>query len=119
MASDFVIVPTETGSRYSMEGLNEAVNFIEDIRENGNDKLRFLKVLLTKVDQRMMVHKATITQIHNYYPKEKIFNTLIPTNTAIQQAEMLGLTIFKHRSNATAALAYSKLAKEIIKTLAN
>jgi len=117
MATDFVIVPSETGSKYSMEGLNEAVSFIEDIRENQNEELRFLKVLLTKVDQRMIVHKVSISQIRNFYPKEKVFKTMIPTNTAVQQAEMLGITIFKHRSNAAAAIAYSNLAKEVIKTI--
>lgn len=117
IASDFVIVPNETGSKYSLEGLHEAVNFIEDIRENGNPDLRFLKVLLTKADQRMMVHKATIAQIRNFYPSEKVFETLIPTNTDIQKAEMSGQTIYNYRSNANGAKAYTKLAKELIKTL--
>jgi chromosome partitioning protein len=117
IASDFVIVPNETGSKYSMEGLAEAVNFIEDIRENGNADLRFLKVLLTKVDQRMMIHKATMAQIKNFYPSDKIFKTIIPTNTDIQKAELTGKTIFAFRSNASGALAYKKLAQELINIL--
>ena len=117
IASDFVIVPNETGSRYSLEGLHEAVNFIEDIRENGNPNLRFLKVLLTKVDQRMMVHKATISQIRNFYPEDKVFETLIPTNTDFQKAELSGKTIYAYRSNAKGAIAYTKLAKELLKTI--
>ncbi|MCP4746487.1 MAG: ParA family protein [Desulfobacteraceae bacterium] len=117
MCSNFVIVPNETGSKYAMEGLNEAVKFIEDIRENGNEELRFLKVLLTKADGRELVHKASIAQIRSFYPPEKVFNTIIPGNTAVQQAEMLGKTIFKHRSNARAAVAYKNLSEEIINTL--
>lgn len=114
IASDFVIVPNETGSKYSMEGLAEAVNFIEDIRENGNSDLRFLKVLLTKADQRMMIHKATIAQIKNFYPPDKIFKTVIPTNTDLQKAELTGKTIFTFRSNASGAKAYKKLAQELL-----
>jgi chromosome partitioning protein len=117
VASDFVIVPNETGSKYSLEGLHEAVNFIEDIRENGNPDLRFLKVLMTKVDQRMIVHKATITQIRNFYPSDKVFKTIIPANTDIQKSELTGKTIYAYRSNAAGAKAYTKLAQELLKTL--
>lgn len=114
MASTFVIVPSEAGSKYSLEGLNEAVSFIEDLRGSVNADLKFLRVLLTKVDLRMLVHKAAITQIRNFYPSEKVFKTLIPTNTALQQAEMAAKTIFTYRSNASGAIAYAKLSKELL-----
>lgn len=113
-ASDFCIVPNETGSRYSIEGLNEAVSFIEDIKENSNSDLQFLKVLLTKVDKRKIVHKATIAQIENFYPKDKVFKTTIPVNTDFQKAEMKSQTVIGYRSNALGAIAYKNLADELL-----
>jgi chromosome partitioning protein len=117
MASDFGLVPCETGSKYSLEGLSEAVSFIEDIRETGATDIKFLKVLLTKTDQRKLAHRATITQIRNYYPSAKVFNTMIPTNTDFQKAELRSETIFSFRSNATGAIAYKNLANELLETL--
>ena len=117
IASDCVIVPCETGSRNSMEGVNEAVRFIESIREDFKLDVKFLKVLLTKCDRRVVVHKATVDQIKNYYPLEKRFETIIPANTHLQQAEMMGTTIFKLRSNATGAIAYKDVSKELIKCI--
>ena len=118
-ASDFCIVPNETGSRYSIEGLNEAVSFIEDIRDNSNSDLKFLKVLLTKVDKRKIVHKATVSQIDNFYPKDKVFKTIIPVNTDFQKAEMKSKTAISFRSNSLGAMAYRNLANELINVLKN
>jgi chromosome partitioning protein len=117
MASDFGIVPCETGSKYSLEGLSEAVSFIEDIRQTGATDIKFLKVLLTKTDQRKLAHRATITQIRNHYPAAKVFKTFIPTNTDFQKAELRSETIFSFRSNATGAIAYRNLAMELLDTL--
>jgi cellulose biosynthesis protein BcsQ len=114
IASDFVIVPNEAGSKYSLEGLKEAVNFIEDIRETYNPDLKFLRVLLTKLDKRMMAHNATVELIRNYFPEEKVFETTIPSNTDFQKSELKNETIFKFRSGAIGAVAYMKLAEEIL-----
>jgi len=117
IASDCVIVPCETGSKNSMEGVNEAVMFIESIRKDFQLDVKFLKVLLTKCDRRVIIHKVTIEQIKNHYPIEKRFETIIPTNTHLQQAEMMGVTIFKLRSNAQGAIAYKNVALELIRIM--
>jgi chromosome partitioning protein len=117
LASDCVIVPCETGSKDSMEGVNEAVKFIESIRDDFNLDVIFLKVLLTKRDRRVLIHKATVEQIKDNYPSEKRFETIIPANTHLQQAEMFGTTVFRLRSNATGAIAYEQAAKELIETI--
>jgi cellulose biosynthesis protein BcsQ len=116
-ASDFVIVPNQAGSKFSIEGLGKAVKFIEDIRKNGNPDLRFLKLLVTQVDRRMSIHKATITQVRDHFPPEKVFNTVIPSCTDFQKAEMESKTIFAQRSGVSGAVAYKNLAKELIATL--
>jgi len=117
MTSDFGLVPCEVGSKYSIEGLKEAVSFIEDLRSSGATNIRFLKVLLTKTDQRKLAHRATITQIRNMFPAEKVFKTTIPVNTDFQKAELTSKTIFAYRSNAAGAIAYKDLANELLETL--
>ena len=116
--SDSVIIPVETGSRYSLEGLNEATDFVISVRDDpqGNPSLKNIKALLTKTDLRTLVHKASIQQIKNHYPSNNLFEVTIPINTTIQQAEAMGKTIFQVRSNANSAKAYTALAEEIVKT---
>jgi len=112
-ASDFVIVPTEAGSKHSSEGLIKAVNFINEIQAKGNPELRFLRLLLTKVDKRTVISKAVVNQIRQTFPKNKVFGTQIPINTDLQKAEFQSQTIFKYRSNALSAIAYTDLANEV------
>ena len=117
LASDCVIVPTEAGSKHSGEGLVKAVKLIEETREKGNPDLRFLKLLLTKVDRRTIISRAVVEQVRRLFPREKVFDTQIPVNTDLQKAEFKGETIFKFRSNAASARAYMSLAEELISTV--
>lgn len=119
VASDCVIIPTEAGSRFSVEGLSEAVNFIEDIRSNGNPDLTLLKVLLTKADMRYQTHKAVMRQIRNHYPEERVFETFIPINVDLQKAELMRKTILEFKSHSRGAKAYKKVAREIIEITEN
>jgi len=115
--SDYVIVPNEAGSRTSIEGLKRAVEFIEKIRNNSNPNLNFLKLLTTKVDKRLAVHKVLLKLIKTEFPQNKIFKTIIPVNTDIQKAELKKETIFKYKSNVSGAVAYKKLALELIESI--
>ncbi|MDD3581948.1 MAG: ParA family protein [Desulfobacca sp.] len=115
--SDFVIVPNEAGSRYSVDGLIKAVNFVDDVQKDNNPNLRFLKLLITKVDRRMSVCKAIISQIRRYFPIEKVFDTMIPSNTEFQKAELSFKTVIAYKSNASGSIAYQKLAREILALL--
>ena len=113
-ASNCVIVPNEAGSRTSIEGLKKAVEFIEKIKLNGNPELLFLRLLHTKVDKRLSVHKALLQLIKDEFPKDRIFKTIIPANTDVQKAELKKETIFKYKSNVSSAIAYKELASELI-----
>ena len=113
-SSDFVVVPTEAGSKHSSEGLIKAVEFINEIQQKGNPDLRFLRLLITKVDRRTSISKAVVDQIRTTFPKDKVFKTQIPVNTDLQKAEFMGQTIFQYRSNALSAIAYSHLADELV-----
>lgn len=116
-ASDFVIVPNEAGSKYSLEGLIKAVEFIEDIRLNWNHNLRFLRPLITKVDRRMSVCKSMIAYAKKLFPPDRVFETVIPVSTEFQKAELAGETIFAQRSAWNVARSYKDLAREIMAIL--
>jgi cellulose biosynthesis protein BcsQ len=118
--ADFVIVPNEAGSRFSLEGLMNAVGFIDEVRghpEISNPDLRFLRLLITKADRRTNASNAIVEHIKSSFPADQMFENIIPTNAAIQQAELMHETVIKFRSNAPGAKAYKKVAEELLAIL--
>jgi chromosome partitioning protein len=118
-ASDFAIVPTEAGSKASIRGLIKAVRFIQSIREEGNSDLRFLRLLITKVDRRTSISHIITNQLKSQFGNDQMFETVIPINTDVQKAELGDQTIFKFNSKAGAAKAYKNLGQELISILDN
>lgn len=117
LASDYAITPTDTGSSFSLSGLDEVGSWIEKVRENFNENLVDLGVLLTKVRPNELAHKATLKLIEDDFPAEKVFKTRIPRNAAVQSAERFRQTLFKFRSPAPAAKAYRELAAEFLERI--
>lgn len=112
--SDFVIVPTLANSTFSIDGLLKAISLIDQIRENENENLRFLRLLINQVDKRKSISKFNIAQIKQHFPKDKIFHTTIPTNAPFETAEARRTTIFKEAPASNGCKAYRLLAKELI-----
>jgi chromosome partitioning protein len=114
IASDSVIVPVESGSSFSIEGLIHAVRLINEIRDSRNPDLRFLRLLVNKVDRRTAMTKVTIDQLQENFPEDQLFQTMIPINTAFQRAEHELKTITRYDPTTLGAKAYRQLAKELL-----
>lgn len=117
IASDWVIIPVEAGSRFSIDGLLSALEHIEAIRTTLNPDLRFLRLLINKVDQRTTISKASVEQIRKKFGKALVFDTTIPINTDFHQAEEFGLTLIRHNPRSAGAKKYRELAAEVMKVL--
>jgi cellulose biosynthesis protein BcsQ len=116
-ASDFAIVPADAGSKASIQGLIKAVQFIDDIRKEVNSNLKFLRVLLTKVDRRTSVSQVIMAQLRNNFGASRMFETVVPINTEMQKAELRDQTIFRVNPKSAGARAYREVAKEFLKIL--
>ncbi len=116
-ASDFVIVPIEASSAYSLDGLRKAFDLIETIKEAGNPDLRFMKILINKVDRRTGISKTIINDVKTRFNRSEVFETLIPFNTAIQKAEYAKQSVLHLYGSSRAARAFRQLAKELLNEL--
>lgn len=118
IASDFILVPVEAGSRYAVDGLDRTVETIEDIAKADptGQSGRFLRLVINKADRRTAVSKVTIDQIQTSYGA-RVFSTIIPSNTDIQQAELYQRTVIRHASKSPGAQAFRSLAKELLDVL--
>jgi len=118
-ASDFVIVPNDAGSAYSLDGLRKALELITSIQASGNPDLRFLRLLVNRVDLRTAISRVIIDDITARFREDQVFKTTIPVNTVLQQAEYAKETVFRHYPTSRAAKAYRQLAEEILSILNN
>jgi cellulose biosynthesis protein BcsQ len=112
-ASDFAIVPILAKSSFSVEGLIKAVGLIKEIKAKVNPDLRFLRLLINSVDKRTSISKSITQQISQAFDDNQIFKTQIPINTAFENAEASGETVFQYDGTATGARAFRELAKEL------
>lgn len=113
-ASDFVIVPIDSGSGDSVEGLLRAMSIIDATREEVNTDLRFLRLLINRYMARESVCSLITRNLTESFGKERIFKTIIPAQTAFKKAELLKGTIFTVDSSAKGTTAFRNLATELI-----
>lgn len=113
MATDFVIVPVETGSRFALDGLTAAIELIENLNTTVNPDLRFLRLLINKVDLRTSISKSSVDHIRKKFGKDLTFDTTIPINTEFQKSEAEGKTIIRYAPRSTGAKRFRMLADEL------
>jgi chromosome partitioning protein len=112
VASDFVIIPMESGSKYSLDGYEDLEELIRDALDV-NPNLDILGVLITKHDGRKNVCKAMKAAIERRF-REKVFLTTIVSAAKIQEAETLKKTVFQIDRQSTGARDFMELGREIL-----
>lgn len=117
-AADFVLVPVKAGSAFSVEGLLKAVRLINDVRRQGNNDLRFLRLLINQVDRRTSISRMVSAQLAAAFRGDQVFATTIPMNTLFEQAEMARQTILSLAPHCAGAQAFRDLARELLAILA-
>lgn len=113
-ASDFVMIPMDAGSGNSLEGIKGVLDLMEAIQSQGYD-LKFLKILINRVDKRMGSHKANILDAEERFGKSNIFQTTMPTCSDFSNAEAIrSSTIFSVSKTSRGATSFRALSKEFL-----
>jgi chromosome partitioning protein len=115
-ASNYCLIPMESGSKYSLDGYEDLEELIRDVQDV-NPKLGILGVLVTRHDGRKNVCKAMKSAIERYFG-DKVFETSIVSSARIQEAETNKRTIFQHDRKSTGARQFYELGREVLKRLA-
>ena len=113
-ASDLVLVPIESGSKLSLVGTDDMIEFIRQAR-TVNPKLVFGGAILTKHDARKKMCKITAGAVRDYY--EAVLDSTFPTSTDIHKAQAQGLTILQYDRDHTASKEVVGMAREIMAKL--
>ncbi len=111
-ASNQVIIPVQC-EFFAMEAIAQVLAAINNIRMTTNSNLEILGFLLTMYDNRNRLSTEVTSEVMSTF-KEKTFNTIIPRNITIAEAQALGRPINTYKPNASGSKAYLALAREII-----
>jgi chromosome partitioning protein len=112
LASDEVLVPIQC-EYYSLEGLTQLLQTIDLIRENLGHDLKVAGALLTMYDKRERISREVAREVRRRFPY-KVFDVEIPRSVSLAEAPSFRKPVILYAPQSTGALAYERLAKELI-----
>lgn len=105
-AADQVIIVVEPGY-FELDSIVQLQKTIQRVQRNFNPSLTLRGILLNKSDPTNSTKFALNTLRETYGPL--VFQTVIPRNTAIKEAQIKKTDIFSYDEKAYAAIAYANL----------
>ena len=112
IASDSVLI-TVPAQYLALKGLETIYGLITSVKENLNNGLFVLGLVITQVNHTKL--NREITQSLKETFKEKVFETVIRQNVSLAEASLNRQDIFTYSPQSFGAADYMSLAKEIVK----
>lgn len=118
-ASDYVITPAECG-QYSFYGIQAIIKLVNNIKNQYNNKLNFLGIILNKYSSNIKISNLVSDTIKLGY-KDCIFKTIIPyrlsqTENAVAQNKPCTIARTAGKKNTLGDI-YDSLSNEFIKKI--
>lgn len=110
-ASDYVLIPAEC-SGFSLQGMQDLLFGINEIKENVNPRLDILGFLIIKYDKQTRISRAVSEFFDSNYG-DKVFKTKIRKNVKFDETPLQYKGIFEHAPDSNGAEDYMCLAEEI------
>lgn len=117
IAADEVLIPIQC-EYYSLEGLSQLLGTVTLIRNNLEHDLKIAGALLTMYDKREKLSRDVAKEIRRRFP-HKVYEIEIPRSVALAEAPQFKKPIMLYAPQSSGALAYERLAKEIIGSFNN
>jgi chromosome partitioning protein len=113
VAADYLLITLQC-EYMALEGLGQILRTLERLKSAAlNPKLDLGGVLMTMFDGRTNLSRQVVDEVRQHLP-EKIFSTVIPRTVRLSEAPSFGRTIFAYDPSNPGAIAYRKLAEEVI-----
>ncbi len=111
-AAKSLLIPLQC-EYYALEGLARLTETTELVRENLNPSLQLLGIVLTMVDMRNNLARQVEAEVRRHFG-DKVYRTRIPRNVRLSEAPSHGKPIILYDIHSKGAVAYLKLAEEIL-----
>ena len=112
VAANLLILPLQS-EYYALEGIAGMVETVERIQSSQNPQLRILGILLTMFDARTKLSREVEENVRRHFPGQ-VFATVIPRSVRLAEAPSYGQPIFEYAPQSRGALAYRRLAEEVL-----
>lgn len=112
VAADTVIIPIQC-EYYALEGLTALLETVDQVRRYYNPDLTVGGLLRTMYDARNNLSGEVSEQLLKHFG-DKVFKTVIPRNVRLAEAPSHGLPVLKYDRTSRGAIAYLKLAGEMM-----
>lgn len=111
VAADTVLIPVQC-EYFALDAVAKILASVKKIQMMYNNSLQIEGFLLTMYDSRLRVCVEIGTEIRSLF-KEKTFQTTVPRNVSIIEAQAKGIPLVVFRPTSQGSQAYLQLAKEI------
>lgn len=98
---------------YALEGLAQLMSTVKLVRQHLNDDLEVEGVVMTMYDARTNLSPLVVNEVKKFF-KNKVYDTVIPRSVRLGEAPSFGLPITLYDPKSAGAVAYEKLAKELL-----
>lgn len=114
-AANGIITPIQA-KRFALDGLSDFLDTVEVLKDDGNEELQILGVLLTMYDQRNKQDREVREQLPKVGEQLgiNIFKTAIRTCQDIENAIAESKSLFRTKSNSNGANDYADLVIEML-----
>lgn len=112
IAANSLIIPIQC-EYYALEGVAKLLESMQMVKHRMNPGLEIFGVVMTMYDSRTTLSKQVVDEVQSYFGN-KMFKTVIPRNVKVSEAPSHGLPVIQYARISKGALAYEKLAKEVI-----
>lgn len=116
-AADKVLVPMMLDV-LSLQGLNQILNTIQEVKQNHNPELEILGVLGVLVDERRQLTRDVLEYVQKNYPVP-VFNNHVRANVKAAEAPSHGTSVLEYAPSSHAAMDYIAVANELLKIYEN
>ena len=112
-AADFLLITLQC-EYMALEGLGQILRNVERLKSAGiNSSLELGGIVMTMYDQRTNLSHQVVDEVKQHLP-DKIFETVIPRTVRLSEAPSFGKTIFAYDPTNPGAIAYRRLAEEVV-----
>ena len=112
VASNEVIIPVQA-QYYSLEGLGQLLETISLVQHNLKHPLSISGALITMYDENDSLSQDVEWEVRQHFP-HYVFRVNIPRSIPLAEAPSFSKPVLLYRPESSGALAYEKLADEIV-----